>query len=252
MISRRYWHLQIGLLNRTYARVYTQNAPFLPTDSLCRHVLCQEQFETSPQEIGIFRNIGPIEKADGYGKIIGICGDAMEFWVRIEDGILRDVRYVANGCISTRLCAGAVAFLAEGEPIEKALLISAGGVLRLVKDVSGVDQHCAILAVSTFYRAIAEHLLKSHSDHILKELERFSAVNMNGLRIPENGCIVPLRLLLIWKNYWIILTPWIWKLLSSLKIGKLKKTAFLMKPGENLVYQDISADRLLWQHQFME
>jgi nitrogen fixation NifU-like protein len=50
--------------------------------------------------------------------------------------------------------------LVEGKTIKDALLVSAGDVIRNLKGLPEDHLHCSILAVSTLYRAIADHLLK--------------------------------------------------------------------------------------------
>jgi nitrogen fixation NifU-like protein len=90
----------------------------------------------------------------------GPCGDAMEFYLVIEDKKITDIKYFTDGCGATRACAAMVAHLAYGKTIKEALAISAGDVIIRLKGLPEDHLHCSILAVSTLYRAIADYLLK--------------------------------------------------------------------------------------------
>ncbi|MEW6202546.1 MAG: iron-sulfur cluster assembly scaffold protein [bacterium] len=109
-------------------------------------------------------NTGRIEDADGYGKISGVCGDTLEIWLKIENDTITDARFMTDGCISTFLCGSAVTLLAKGEVFGDILKVSPADIIFLLKDIQGVEKHCAILAVSTLYRAVADYILKCGGD----------------------------------------------------------------------------------------
>lgn len=89
----------------------------------------------------------------------GPCGDAMEFYLRIQDDIVQDVTYYTQGCAHTKACALAVAKRAKGKPVMEALAISPKDIIDSGECIPEEGRHCAILAVSALYRAIAGHLL---------------------------------------------------------------------------------------------
>ena len=103
---------------------------------------------------------GRMTDPTGAGSIRGPCGDEMEFYLYIRGDLIEDVKYYTNGCANTRSCGAAVARRAKGKSITEALSISAGELIRSGECEPGKGRHCAILAVSTFYRAIADYLLK--------------------------------------------------------------------------------------------
>ncbi|MBN1676255.1 MAG: iron-sulfur cluster assembly scaffold protein [Kiritimatiellae bacterium] len=90
----------------------------------------------------------------------GPCGDEMEFYLYIEDGVIRDAKYHTRGCLHTRICGRAVAERAKGRSVEDALAINPKEILDSGQCVPEEGRHCAILAVSTLYRAIADYLLR--------------------------------------------------------------------------------------------
>jgi len=91
--------------------------------------------------------------------IKGLCGDEMEFYLVIHDDRIEDIRYYTTGCGNTRSCGRAVARRIKGRSITDALSISAGELIRSGECEPEAGRHCAILAVTTLYRAIADYLL---------------------------------------------------------------------------------------------
>jgi len=96
-------------------------------------------------------------------RIKGPCGDEMEFYLVIENDIIKEVKYYSEGCIATKACGAMAAILVTGKHIEKALFISAGQILKQLEGLPEDHKHCSILAVTTLYRAVAEYLLKKIS-----------------------------------------------------------------------------------------
>ena len=92
-------------------------------------------------------------------SIKGLCGDEMEFYLVIRDDRIEDIRYYTTGCGNTRSCGRAVARRTKGRSITDALSISAGELIRSGECEPQAGRHCAILAVTTLYRAIADYLL---------------------------------------------------------------------------------------------
>ncbi|OPZ31444.1 MAG: NifU-like protein [Lentisphaerae bacterium ADurb.BinA184] len=93
------------------------------------------------------------------GALRGPCGDEMEFYLVVHDDLIADVRYYTEGCGNTRACGRAVARRALGRKVTDALGISPGEIIRSGECEPEAGRHCAILAVSTLYRAIADYLL---------------------------------------------------------------------------------------------
>ena len=104
---------------------------------------------------------GRMNDCEASSYLKGPCGDAMEFYLLIEESRIIGIKYYADGCCATRACAAMAAKLAEGKTIKEALLISAGEIIARLKGLPADHLHCSILSVSTLYRAIADYLLKT-------------------------------------------------------------------------------------------
>ena len=103
---------------------------------------------------------GRMNDPTGSGILAGPCGDSMEFYLYIRDDVIEDVKYYTDGCENTRACGHAVARRARGKTVTEALAINPAEIIKSGECVPEEGRHCAILAVSALYRAIADYLLK--------------------------------------------------------------------------------------------
>ncbi len=104
---------------------------------------------------------GRMNDPTGAAFFTGACGDDMEFYLVVSGGRIFEARYYTErGCEVTRACGATVVKFANGRGLEESLSISAGDVLMELGEVPASHRHCAILAVITFYKAVADVLLK--------------------------------------------------------------------------------------------
>ncbi|MFH1994922.1 MAG: iron-sulfur cluster assembly scaffold protein [Nitrospinota bacterium] len=106
------------------------------------------------------KNFGRMNAPIASAFINGACGDDMEFYLDIADGVIEKIKFHTNGCMVTMACGSMTAQLSEGKNIEDAMHISAGEVIDNLGGLPEDHHHCAILAVSTFYKALADYLLQ--------------------------------------------------------------------------------------------
>ncbi|MFH0965678.1 MAG: iron-sulfur cluster assembly scaffold protein [Planctomycetota bacterium] len=103
---------------------------------------------------------GRMNDPSGGAWVVGLCGDRMEFYLYIRDGLIAEVRYHTNGCADTRTCGRVVAERATGRSLMDALAINPREIIDALSDLPESGRHCAILAVSALHRAIADYLLQ--------------------------------------------------------------------------------------------
>lgn len=111
-------------------------------------------------EDAIKKYSGRLNDPTASARVKGPCGDTMEFFVNIENDKITDVRFHADGCGVTTACGAAVSFYVDGRPLSEAFFISPGLILRTLGQVPEDHKHCAILASTAFYRALADYLIK--------------------------------------------------------------------------------------------
>jgi nitrogen fixation NifU-like protein len=103
---------------------------------------------------------GRMSDPSGSAFVRGACGDEMEFYLTIQDGVISEVKYYTEGCADTRRYGRAAAMAAQGKGLLDALGINPRQILGDELSLAEGSRHCAILAVITLYRAIAEYLMQ--------------------------------------------------------------------------------------------
>ncbi|MCK4233143.1 iron-sulfur cluster assembly scaffold protein [candidate division WOR-3 bacterium] len=103
------------------------------------------------------RNLGKIENPDGYGKVTGSCGDTMEFFLTIKSNIIKECRFLTDGCGTSIACGSIVTELAKGKELNQAVGITQEIVLKTCGGLLPDDEHCALLASNTLIEAIRNY-----------------------------------------------------------------------------------------------
>ena len=105
------------------------------------------------------RNLGAMSKADGYGKITGPCGDTMEVWLRVANGVVTEATFLTDGCAATIASGNMVTELAKGKSIPQAVKVSQQDVLDGLGGLPADNQHCALLAANTLKEALKDYFV---------------------------------------------------------------------------------------------
>ena len=104
------------------------------------------------------RNAGLISNPDGQARMTGLCGDTMEIWLRVRDGIIEQATFWTDGC-GTTIAAGSMATeLAKGKRVAEAFRIVQQDVLDALGGLPDDSVHCALLAANTLREAVKDQL----------------------------------------------------------------------------------------------
>jgi nitrogen fixation NifU-like protein len=106
-------------------------------------------------------NMGKMEAPDGSAFIKGLCGDSMEIYLKISDATVVDARFDTDGCFSSKYCGAMAAFMAKGKSLQGVLRLSPMDILDAWGKETGLNVHCAILAIGTLHKAVADYLLRT-------------------------------------------------------------------------------------------
>ncbi len=112
----------------------------------------------------LFENIthyGPPEKYDGYAHDTGMCGDSMGFWVRIEEGRIKEARFNVDGCMHSTVAAEMAARLAEGRTTNSKPPVKPLEIMEALGGMPEDEAHCAILAANTLDAACRDAVRKT-------------------------------------------------------------------------------------------
>jgi nitrogen fixation NifU-like protein len=105
------------------------------------------------------RNLGPMEEADGFGKVTGPCGDTMSIWIKVQDGTIVDASFTTDGCGTSIASASMVTVMAKGRTVQEADRIGQQDVLAALGGLPKENEHCALLASNTLKEAIKDYLV---------------------------------------------------------------------------------------------
>ena len=107
------------------------------------------------------RNVGEIENPDGIGHVGNpVCGDIMELYIRVNDGIITDAKFKTFGCGAAIATSSMVTDLVKGKSIEEALGISNRAVAEALGGLPPIKMHCSVLAEEALKSAIENYLSK--------------------------------------------------------------------------------------------
>ena len=107
------------------------------------------------------RNVGEIENADGIGTVGNAkCGDIMQMFIKVDDGIITDVKFKTFGCGAAIATSSMATELIKGKSIDDALKLTNAAVVEALEGLPPVKIHCSVLAEEAIKAAIADYYKK--------------------------------------------------------------------------------------------
>ena len=108
------------------------------------------------------RNVGKIEDADGVGEVgNAVCGDIMKVYLKVEDGIIVDVKFQTFGCGSAIATSSMATEMIKGKSLEEALTLSNKAVVEALDGLPPQKLHCSVLAEEAVRAAIRDYYDKN-------------------------------------------------------------------------------------------
>ncbi len=104
------------------------------------------------------RNAVPMEEPDAMGRAGDpACGDALIFFLRVEDGTIRQASYLVFGCCASIATASMTSVLVQGKTLEEALAVTEEDVLVALDGLPPGKVHCSNLGVEALRSAIRDY-----------------------------------------------------------------------------------------------
>lgn len=101
------------------------------------------------------RNVGEIENADGIGeKVSSSCGDRMKVFLKVEDGVIRDIKFQTYGCGAAIASSSMMTELVIGKTLDEALALTNDAVAEALDGLPAPKLHCSNLAADALHEAI--------------------------------------------------------------------------------------------------
>ena len=111
------------------------------------------------------RNVGEIPNADGVGEVGNSkCGDIMKMFLKIDNGIITDVKFKTFGCGAAVATSSIATEMIKGKSIEDALKLTNKAVVEALDGLPAVKLHCSVLAEEAVKAALADYFTKQGLD----------------------------------------------------------------------------------------
>ena len=89
-----------------------------------------------------------------------ICGDQMKMFIKVDDGVISDIRWKTYGCASAIASTSALSVLAKGKTLDDALKITAKDIDNYLGTLPKHKFHCSILGHDALKDAIENYRSK--------------------------------------------------------------------------------------------
>ena len=130
------------------------------------------------------RNVGEIADASGVGTVGNAkCGDIMRIYLKIENGIIEDVKFKTFGCGAAIATSSMATEMVKGKSIEEAMKLTNKAVAEALDGLPPVKMHCSLLAEQALKEAL-EYYFKKNS---LPLPEGFEKPDAEHEEIPEEA-----------------------------------------------------------------
>ena len=104
------------------------------------------------------RNVGEIENADGIGEVGNAkCGDIMRIYLKIDNGIITDVKFKTFGCGAAVATSSMATELIKGKSVDDALKLTNKAVIEALDGLPAYKMHCSVLAEEAIKAAVKDY-----------------------------------------------------------------------------------------------
>lgn len=121
------------------------------------------------------RNVGEIENADGVGEVGNAkCGDIMKMYLKIDDGVVTDIKFKTFGCGSAIATSSIATEMIKGKTVEEAVQLTNKAVVEALDGLPSQKIHCSVLAEQAVKAAVYDYSQKNNIN--IKGLENYKPV----------------------------------------------------------------------------
>jgi nitrogen fixation NifU-like protein len=103
------------------------------------------------------RNAGEVTVPDAAAQLENpACGDILKLTLRIANGRIVEIRFLAKGCVPTIACGSALTELVQGRTVKEAGALTREELVRVVGGLPEASTHASHLAMETLATALGE------------------------------------------------------------------------------------------------
>lgn len=104
------------------------------------------------------RNVGNMVDPDGIGEFGNMkCGDSLTTYIKVEDGKIKEIKYLVFGCPAAIATSSMVSVMAKGLSLEDAMKISDDDITDALDGLPDIKKHCSVLGASALHNAIEDY-----------------------------------------------------------------------------------------------
>ena len=112
------------------------------------------------------RNVGEMENADGIGEVGNAkCGDIMRMYIKVNDGIITDVKFMTFGCGSAIATSSIATEMIKGKSISETLELTNKAVVEALGGLPAHKIHCSVLAEQAVKAAVKDYYDKNNIEY---------------------------------------------------------------------------------------
>ena len=102
-------------------------------------------------------NVGEMSKPDAYAIYTGPCGDTMEIFLNVEDGVIKEAKFQAIGCAGAFSSGSALTEMIIGMTLKEAEEIDEDKIIEYLGGIPMQKVHCTCLSKRTLQKAIKDY-----------------------------------------------------------------------------------------------
>jgi len=102
-------------------------------------------------------NVGEISEPDAHAIYTGPCGDTMEIFLDVEDGVIKEAKFQAIGCAGAFSSGSALTEMIIGMTLEEAEKIDEDKIIEYLGGIPRQKVHCTCLSKRTLQKAIKNY-----------------------------------------------------------------------------------------------
>ena len=125
-------------------------------DARAREVYSKKVIELFENPVNVER----LDDPDGAASYRGPCGDTMEMYVRVREGVIAQCTFMTDGCGGSLVSGSMTTQLALGQSVEDAMQIDDKQILSALGGLPQEEAHCPTLAAETLKRALRDYVEK--------------------------------------------------------------------------------------------
>ena len=104
------------------------------------------------------RNQGEMEQPTAVGEVSNPdCGDSTTMYLKVEDGIIKDVTFETFGCAAAVASSSMLTEMIKGKTIEEAYEMTEEAVAEELGGLPDKKMHCSVIGVEAMRKAIQNY-----------------------------------------------------------------------------------------------